>query len=490
MADFAEVRREARREAGWITSQETRSAEARGRCATQARPLRNKLFSLNLQAGPCVPKCHATFRGQTHHRAANPLGSGSPKVAFALHIEPENPFAPPAPLLSFARQDTMLNKHLLLPTTFALASACGTQSTTGPNDDSKSDEVECINGTRVQVEAGTSEELSFEGIGGVDVEARTYWGTKRDFSLRLWKESEGEAEAFESDVSEEPWLGVDSENENTAWILSVDANPDFKTYVEFDICFTDTSGGGGGDDSGYQGPPGGLTDEDANFDLWSEYCIGDKDDVNVSPMPKYANPAVQEAADILSLQAGHSFALYSQYRNQYKATNYDAPNGVTDKAHQFLVYLCGEFRDRATMVEAKIGWIHNTNYLSLDSQDPIEPTERNPFLKMTAESYEPYIQFTRSYYYAKKQALSGKHTFGNISGVDKPVDGMSVCETRYILSEYVDEHKPFPGLQTFQDGYAQFVDDYCTALQPRTWTTTTTSAATATSSQTPPSRTA
>ncbi len=225
----------------------------------------------------------------------------------------------------------------------------------------------------------------------------------------------------------------------------------------------DASAAAGGDLSTYPGPPGVLPPAE-NFALWSQYCKGVDGDPSVLPQPNYENADVAKAAGILSQMAEHSFALYSQIKYHYKNAMASKPENVTQMGHEFLVYLCGEFRDRAGMVKAKIEWIHRTNYLQPIDQPQIDP-KKEVWSQMTAAAYQPYLDLSLAYYNAKFAALQskGKHDFGNEKEIDKPVTPLSVCETKFMFAEYIDEGKEFDSLATFNQKYEPFKTENCTA---------------------------
>ncbi len=212
----------------------------------------------------------------------------------------------------------------------------------------------------------------------------------------------------------------------------------------------------------YPGPPGGLS-ESENFALWSNYCKGQQNDPTPAG-PNYDNDEVKRAAVILSQMNAHSFALYGQINIHYKKAPAAKPEGTTQTAHEWLVYLCGEFRDRAPMVKAKINWVLRTNYLSTAPQPQVDPAQ-DPWQQMTAETYGPYLAMSRAYYDAKFEALQakGKITFGALANVDRPVSPLSVCETKFMFAEYLDEKKTFDGLEAFLGKYETFKTASCQA---------------------------
>ncbi|MBP9112171.1 MAG: hypothetical protein KBF88_05145 [Polyangiaceae bacterium] len=194
-----------------------------------------------------------------------------------------------------------------------------------------------------------------------------------------------------------------------------------------------------------------------NFKLWSEYCVGDQEATR-KPVPNYENPDVLDAAKSLTRVATHSFALYSSVSKHHRGTLPSELVGtVSEEAHEFMTYLCGEFRDRAKMVAAKTRWVREMNYLPLTSG--AYDVKGDPFKQMTVTDYKSYVAFSRGYFSAKKSELSsqGKATMmiGTVSA-DTPVPAMTVCETKYIMAEYIRKAKPFDNLAALRAGYATF----------------------------------
>jgi hypothetical protein len=199
-----------------------------------------------------------------------------------------------------------------------------------------------------------------------------------------------------------------------------------------------------------------------NYRLWSEYCIGDRE-ATQRPMPNYKNAFVMEAATQLSRVSAHSFSLYSDISAHHKTKVPDELAGsVKNMAHEFLGYLCGEFRDRATMVEAKVKWVANMNYLD-DEESEFDPAG-DPWSQMRAKDYDPYIQLTDALWDARQSALSAegkRYTKVGSIETDTPVVGMTVCETRYIFADYVRKDRAFDSLEAFKTGYEAFKTENC-----------------------------
>ena len=212
--------------------------------------------------------------------------------------------------------------------------------------------------------------------------------------------------------------------------------------------------------------PDQVKSETENYKLWSEYCIGDKD-VTVRPTPNYDNDDVMAAALKLSKTSEKSFALYGDIKAHHKT---DLPadlasQGVAKHAHEFLGYLCGEFRDRASMVKAKVGWVNRMNYLDDTDTGAWDPAG-DPWQQMKQGDYEPYLAVSSALWQARQSKLAedGKATMtvGDVENVDTPVPGTTVCVTKYMFAEYIKKDKSFDDLATFESGYETFRKKSCT----------------------------
>lgn len=237
--------------------------------------------------------------------------------------------------------------------------------------------------------------------------------------------------------------------------------------------------------SRYTGPANEMAAEGNDEVVWLKYCKGSHKDPGIIPGPNYSEPEVDQAATMLSKMEDHSFALYFHIRRNYTKSSVPKPDKFTKMSHNFLTYLCGEFRDRPTMVQAKIRWINNTNYLPIKKQPQIDPT-KDVWGQMTANSYEPYLQFSKRLFQAKKSEVlaKGKVTFGKFANVDRAVPAQTICETKYIFANWIDENKAFPvddlgsgivvgapgeapqaprksALEKFRDGYNDFDLKFC-----------------------------
>lgn len=204
--------------------------------------------------------------------------------------------------------------------------------------------------------------------------------------------------------------------------------------------------------------PDQLSAED-NAALFAEYCIGD---LTRRPVPNYDNELVSRAAAKLSLLHADTFSLYSDIRKHHAT---DIPDGVdvTKDAHDFLGYLCGEFRDRATMIEAKLGWVADMTYLPMEEQAPYDPSQ-SPWPQMTAHDYGPYLHLSAALWQARRNKLTeeGRRYMqvGN-KQVDTPVPGNTLCDTKYIFAEYIKKSRSFDDMASYDAGYELFRTQYC-----------------------------
>lgn len=132
-----------------------------------------------------------------------------------------------------------------------------------------------------------------------------------------------------------------------------------------------------------------------------------------------------------------------------------APQGTKAEAHLFLTQLCGEFRDRATMIEAKLNWLKNIFILEGNKTEFTIDPSKNVWSQIPASAYYPYLAVTQSVWAAKRENQNRFITIGDYAEVDTPVDGFTVCETKYIFSEYVGKDKAF-------EDFASYINDYNT----------------------------
>jgi hypothetical protein len=211
----------------------------------------------------------------------------------------------------------------------------------------------------------------------------------------------------------------------------------------------------------------------ANNDvIFNQYCEGSASSADI-PRPKYSNPLVLDAAIRLSQtkevadqilsgagagEESQHFYFYYPIMKIYKLSDYNTPSWVPAQVkpvgHNFLTLLCGEFRDRATMIEAKVKWIQNLFILENVDQAIVDP-EKNIWSQVSAKSYYSYLQVTASLWSARRNSLPLLITVGKYQ-VDNPVQPMTVCETKYIFSEYVGKAKSFDSLVSFDEGYKTY----------------------------------
>lgn len=233
--------------------------------------------------------------------------------------------------------------------------------------------------------------------------------------------------------------------------------------------------------------------------IWNKYCSGPLDSSKRPvkqitrksteiPMPNYDDDRVAEVARKLVTISPFSYYFYAGPLNAYNLVSFvddpanpgkkrrqliNAPEELQNvfrgdsaakikvnnlglqNTHAFLTILCGEFRDRPTLIEEKLKWVQNMNTL-----DDTKQSER-PFLKtgnasvwsrMTGESYNKYIKLTKLIFAAKEEAIEKNQErvknvntmTNNIMNEKKGVEPFSVCETKFILSRYVGKELPLP----------------------------------------------
>lgn len=159
---------------------------------------------------------------------------------------------------------------------------------------------------------------------------------------------------------------------------------------------------------------------------------------------------------VSNLESGH-FYFYGAIKRIYKLSDKvvpaTAPAGTLPVGHNFLVQLCGEFRDRATMIEAKLKWIENLYTLPRGPQQPIDP-KKNIWSQVASETYAPYLELAKALWEARRDASTLKISIpGESDKIDNPVPPVTVCETKFLFTEYLYKKRPFDGLPAFSAGF-------------------------------------
>ena len=222
----------------------------------------------------------------------------------------------------------------------------------------------------------------------------------------------------------------------------------------------------------YNGPPGGPASAAENEAIFNQYCVGNPNTADI-PEVNYANSEVQDAIQKMAGVKDKNYYFYAAILRAYKlgkngalsAPPANAPKELSPGGHAFLVQLCGEFRDRATLIRERIQWLRKLYKLPTTVPAAYDPAG-DPWAQMSAQWYGSYTQLSSAYYYAKKQELvdlkQDRVVFGK-HDEDAPVEGTDGCETKYIFSEYVSKGKIWDGLPAFRAAYQPFKAQYCNA---------------------------
>ena len=232
------------------------------------------------------------------------------------------------------------------------------------------------------------------------------------------------------------------------------------------------------------GLAGWYTPADAKTE-WSKYCSGSYEDVTMAPKPNYNSTDANMKLAVAKLKtvAEASYYMYKEtlvtyglkkkvtdaeggYKYEWTINDGALPPGVTKSAHGFLTYLCGEFRDRPSMIAEKIKWVSNIFKLPATAatqltKDPSGKVDysKNIWSQITAAAYQPYLSLSSQLFSAKKSKMVSDGTSEvkiGAQNVDAAVDGVTVCQTKYIFGEMVAKKVPFSTLVAFETGYAAF----------------------------------
>jgi hypothetical protein len=196
--------------------------------------------------------------------------------------------------------------------------------------------------------------------------------------------------------------------------------------------------------------------------IFNTYCIGDANAADI-PQPNYKNSLVKQAAEKLSLVSAAHFYNYNVKKvyqiNEATSPDY-VPSAYTSWANAFLVQVCGEFRDRPSLIKEKIQWAASMNLLPKEKQGPVDPN-KNIWSQMTAYSYGPFIELSSQLWDLKRQNLTNSMFKIGQYDVDTPVNGNTVCETKYIFAEYVTKEKTLSDYKEFADGFETYAKENC-----------------------------
>jgi len=195
-------------------------------------------------------------------------------------------------------------------------------------------------------------------------------------------------------------------------------------------------------------PPVGVSRSQENT-IWNKYCIGDRHSADI-PKVNYQNDLVKSAVKKLAMVSPYSFYFYSGPLFSYELKkgkelvdpplNFPVVNEVKNgrkNAHAFMTLLCGEFRDRPTLIEAKIKWVNKMHTLSEKPQAAIN-VNQDIWSQMSAHSYQKYIELSRHIFSLKEEQvrLMQSVQLGQYNE-DAPVEPFTVCETKFIFNEYI-----------------------------------------------------
>jgi hypothetical protein len=217
-----------------------------------------------------------------------------------------------------------------------------------------------------------------------------------------------------------------------------------------------------------------------NNALWQKYCSAtgsgpQRADVIGKPSPNYGDDTVKLAAYRLAQVDTRGFAMYGDFLRPYKSPK---PAGqltvsgksfsVTQDGHNFLNYLCGEFRDRATLLKDKLEWVATMNKLPpITDRVFINPENKlvpkvDVWRQITVAGYWWFVKnMSLQIWEDKAMVMKLKPVVLGGQNIDPAVPGFSVCETRFIFDYYLAGHNPTGKPMFYKPGT---LNDYITAL--------------------------
>ena len=189
--------------------------------------------------------------------------------------------------------------------------------------------------------------------------------------------------------------------------------------------------------------------------IWADYCGGNRNSADI-PTPNYKNRDVINAVKKLAMVSPYSFYFYSGPLYSYNLRNgkelVDVPanfpadikevkNGRKN-ANAFLTLLCGEFRDRPTLIKEKIRWVNRMYTLPTTPQTNIN-IRHELWSQVSAHSYKGYIENSAAIFRAKEMEARKYDVKLGKYNEDVPVEPFTVCETKFIFKKYVETKTEF-----------------------------------------------
>ena len=135
-----------------------------------------------------------------------------------------------------------------------------------------------------------------------------------------------------------------------------------------------------------------------------------------------------------------------------------APAGVGQNTHNMLTILCGEYRDNLSMLKKKLQWLGKAEITQPGTQKYSK--SKKVFDQLTGEGYKGMIEISNSLRTLRLEEL-GSAGDRSLEVDQKSVQPMTICEYRYILSEYLAKGKNLKsydnaGFKAYESGRAAF----------------------------------
>ncbi|MCC7440877.1 MAG: hypothetical protein IT285_04550 [Bdellovibrionales bacterium] len=216
----------------------------------------------------------------------------------------------------------------------------------------------------------------------------------------------------------------------------------------------------------------------ADVAMWNRYCNRDGS-VRINsaeiPKPNYTNALVKgvvaklnhlDVSNESDEGAQRTFYFYGDIEKVYGVSSSPTgakpagtPADVNAVSAAFLTIACGEFRDNPKMLERKLKWAKDIVVVPEQRQDydPSKPV----WPQVTGPGYRKLLEMSETLYSLRQRELgaaaNASHTLDQ-----RVVDGITNCEYRYILKEYLagdNELEAWGGPESFnayKRGLAEF----------------------------------
>jgi hypothetical protein len=227
---------------------------------------------------------------------------------------------------------------------------------------------------------------------------------------------------------------------------------------------------------------------------WEQLCgnNGSKQKSSALPAPVYTHPLIAKVAEKFSaiesieLQARQqdgkteqdkagsyvksmAFSPYNDFEETYGlcsgkkkyqnkcAPEQKGPKNVGINTHNMLTILCGEYRDNLSMLNKKLEWLSNA--VITPNAKQTYSKSKNVFDQLTGDGYKQMVKLSLALYQFRANEM-GASAEAALEIEQESIQPMTICEYRYILSQYIvagKEIRTSSEFNTYNNGLKTFM---------------------------------